>query len=163
LLQYRFGRNPRSITQIRSAFPYCVSILLRNLTTSYYQRYYRPGSHKPTESLRVTIRAMTTCTQSNRLSGCNHASVCRRPGTGIALKIRARQIIEEHIELRIEKIFPPLRQMIKQRPFMHHQSVQAVVEFVDLRQFKTHSKRSPIALLSYQYRWSFHSLPGSIS
>ena len=37
---------------------------------------------------------------------------------GIALKIRARQIIQKDIKFCIEKIFPPLRQMIKAKPWV---------------------------------------------
>ncbi len=54
----------------------------------------------------------------------------------IALEIGAGQIVEQHVELRVEQIFPALRQVVKQRFLMFNQPVQALVEFMDLRQFK---------------------------
>ena len=67
-------------------------------------------------------------------------SVAFRKGR-IALKIRAGQIVQEYLKLRIEQIFPTLRQMIKQRSLMLHQPVQALIEFMDLRQFKPRSQK----------------------
>ena len=59
----------------------------------------------------------------------------------IALEVRAGQIIKENVELRVEQIFPTLRQVIKERSLMFNQPVQALVEFMDLHQFKARPQK----------------------
>jgi len=54
----------------------------------------------------------------------------------IALEVRAGQIIEEHVELRVEQIFPSLCQMVEKGSLVFEQPVQALVKFVDFHQLK---------------------------
>src|SRR5450759_13736 len=81
---------------------------------------------------------MTTCTQSDRLSRAvavfTFVIFCK---SRIALEVCAGQIIEEHVEFHIEKILPAFRQVVEEGPLMFEQPVQALVEFMDLHQFKT--------------------------
>ena len=50
------------------------------------------------------------------------------------LEVGASQIIEQHIELRVEQILPAPGQVIQQRPFMLQEQIVALVEFVALGQ-----------------------------
>jgi hypothetical protein len=59
----------------------------------------------------------------------------------IALEARTRQIIEKHVEFRVEQILPTLRQVVEERAFMFEQSVEALVKFMDLHQFKTRTQK----------------------
>src|ERR1039458_3428402 len=52
----------------------------------------------------------------------------------MAFKIRTGQIIEEHLELGIKQIPPPLGQMIKERLLMFQEQIVARVELVTLGQ-----------------------------
>ena len=55
----------------------------------------------------------------------------------IALEVRARQIIEEHVERRVEQILPAFRQVIEEGVLMFDQQVETPVELMDLGQLKT--------------------------
>ena len=48
----------------------------------------------------------------------------------VAFKIRARQIVEQHVELRPEKVFPPLSQKTEEFPLVFQEPIQAPVEGV---------------------------------
>lgn len=52
----------------------------------------------------------------------------------IALEVRARQVVEQHLALRLEQLAPALPQVREQRLAMRREQVQATVELVLLRQ-----------------------------
>src|SRR4029453_14680655 len=52
----------------------------------------------------------------------------------ITFKIRAGQVVEQHVELRIEQILPALREVIEQLRFVWQKQIVAFVEFVALGQ-----------------------------
>jgi hypothetical protein len=54
----------------------------------------------------------------------------------IALKIGARQVVEQHLETGIEEVLPAFLQMAKERRFVGQQAIVALVEFVNLGQGK---------------------------
>src|SRR5258708_4938073 len=58
-----------------------------------------------------------------------------------ALKIRARQIVQEHVKARVEEVFPALLQMGKERLLMLQQPPVALVELVNLGQRKVFSEQ----------------------
>ena len=66
------------------------------------------------------------------------AEAARVGGVGgrITFKIRAGQIVEEHLELRVEEIAPSCGEVIKERRLMRHEFVVAFVEAMDFRERK---------------------------
>jgi hypothetical protein len=60
--------------------------------------------------------------------------VALRHVRGIDLEIRTGQIVEQHIEVRVEQVTPSRREMREQRVFVRQQNVMAGVELVRLRQ-----------------------------
>ena len=66
------------------------------------------------------------------------AEAARVGGIGgrITFKIRAGQIVEEHLELRVEEVAPARGEMSKERRLMRHEFVMARVEAMDLRERK---------------------------
>lgn len=83
------------------------------------------------------MSAMTTCTQSLRvaLGAAHRAAISKASQAGgalrrIALKVGAREIVEEHFILRVKEVAPPLREVIKQRSLMHQQQVVACIKAV---------------------------------
>ena len=61
----------------------------------------------------------------------------------LALEIGAGQIVEQHVEFRVEQIFPALHQMIKQRRLVLQNQIVAFVEPVKFHQGKIFSQQIP--------------------
>lgn len=59
----------------------------------------------------------------------------------ITFKVGAGQIVEEHLELRLEEGAPARGEVIKERRLVHHELVMAFVEAMDLRQRKISAKQ----------------------
>jgi len=54
----------------------------------------------------------------------------------VALEIRAGQIVQEHLELRVEEILPAPGQMVEERPFMFKELIEARIPVMNLHQFE---------------------------
>ncbi len=59
----------------------------------------------------------------------------------LALKIRAGQIVEQHIELGVEQILPTLRQVIEQRRLVFQKKIVALIELVNVHQTQIFSQQ----------------------
>ena len=79
----------------------------------------------------------------------------------IGLEVGTRQIVEEDVECRVEQVFPPPGQVVEEIPFVFEQSVQALVEFVDLHQFEAGPEEIGQGACLVPLPVIRHSLPGS--
>ena len=109
---------PRSITQIRCALPYCFSIFSRK-SLSVVLSLVLPAHH--------FVGQRKTFRRDDQRDDHLHAVRALVPAVTkfsfvlfgkrrIAFKIRAGQVVEQHVELRVEQILPALREVIEQLP-----------------------------------------------
>ncbi len=127
---------PRSITQIRWALPYCVSILCKN---SRKVVLVRRVSRQHFIGERETVRRDDQCDHHLHAIAAFVAAVAVAAlvvvvARGRGFEIGAGQVVEQNLELGAEQIRPALTQMGKQRLFVRQQLVVAAVERVLLRQ-----------------------------
>jgi hypothetical protein len=71
------------------------------------------------------------------------AAFARLAKRRIDLKVRARQVVEQHVEARVEQIPPARRQMIEQRCFVLEQPIVAVVKHVNIDDVIRAPRRPP--------------------
>src|SRR5215470_10681836 len=125
---------PRSITQIRSALPYCVSILFKNSLSVVLSEVF-PANYFIGE--RKTLGADDQCDDHlhavrSLIAAIAVAALILWIVRRIGLEISAGQIVKQHVKLGLKQILPALSKMTEQRSFMLKHFVQTAIQRIFL-------------------------------